>query len=73
MESGSYPPTPQGFYNPQSPEASMGRGTPYIRSQRDLRDGQQQASRWPFHLHNSLIRKTKTKCLKLANFFLLIP
>ncbi|XP_046639018.1 signal transducer and activator of transcription 5B-like isoform X2 [Daphnia pulicaria] len=32
MESGSYPPTPQGFYNPQSPEASMGRDTPSVHS-----------------------------------------
>jgi signal transducer and activator of transcription 5B len=32
LESGSYPPTPQGFYNPQSPEASMGRDTPSVHS-----------------------------------------
>ncbi|XP_032786524.2 signal transducer and activator of transcription 5B isoform X1 [Daphnia magna] len=32
LETGSYPPTPQGFYNPQSPEASMGRDTPSVHS-----------------------------------------
>lgn len=32
LETGSYPPTPQGFYNPQSPDASMGRDTPSVHS-----------------------------------------
>ena len=33
LETGSYPPTPQGFYNPQSPDpGSMGRDTPSVHS-----------------------------------------
>jgi len=33
LETGSYPPTPQGFYNPQSPDPnSMGRDTPSVHS-----------------------------------------
>jgi len=33
LETGSYPPTPQAFYNPQSPDpSSMGRDTPSVHS-----------------------------------------
>lgn len=32
LETGSYPPTPQGFYNPQSPDPSLCRDTPSVLS-----------------------------------------
>ena len=32
LEPSSYPSTPQGFYNPQSPDPSIGRDTPSVHS-----------------------------------------